>query len=373
MRRRVGIAAGLLALPLLACSGTDEPRSGALDPPSSSRSGHSTGEATPSADPTGGSPTGGSPTGGSPDATPTGGSPATANPAPPVGGPVSLPALMRERFTGGRVRLLREVGSTDAYRRWEISYPSGGLTITGVLLRPRGRGPFPGLVLAHGHIEPSIYVTGQGLRREQDRMAREGYVVLHTDYRGHAGSDPATELAVETRLGYTRDVVNAVLALQRLPYVDRDRTALLGRSMGGGIILDALVVRPGLVRAAVLFSSVSSDYLDNLRRWTLPERPDVARRLFDRFGTPRRSPGFYAGLSARTYFDRVTEPVLLHHGTSDDSCPLPWAHATQRALTRAGAASSLRVYDGEEHAFGPQWDLAMRRTVRFLDARLGAA
>jgi dipeptidyl aminopeptidase/acylaminoacyl peptidase len=277
---------------------------------------------------------------------------------------------MRERFTGGRVRILREVGSTDAYRRFEVSYPSGRLTITGVLLRPRGRGPFPGLVLAHGHIEPSIYVTGQGLRREQDRMAREGYVVLHTDYRGHAGSDPATELAVETRLGYTRDVVNAVLALQRLPYVDRDRTGLLGRSMGGGIILDALVVRPGLVRAAVLFSSVSSDYLDNLRRWTLPERPDVARRLFHRFGTPRRNPRFYAGLSPRTYVDRITEPVLIHHGTSDDSCPLPWAHATQRALTRAGVDSRLRVYAGEEHAFGPQWDLAMRRTVRFLDARL---
>jgi len=340
--------AGLLALPLLAC--TDESAGRGRSPAAERVETTSPGLGAPSSSGSGGP---------------------TPAALPPVTSPVSLAALMRQRLTGGRVRILRETGSTDAYRRWEISYPSGRATITGVLLRPRGSGPFPGLVFAHGHIDPSIYVTGQGLRREQDRMAREGYVVLHTDYRGHAGSSGSRE--DETRLGYTRDTINAVLALKRLPYVDPDRTAMLGRSMGGGVILDALVARPGLVDVAVLFSSVSSEYLDNLNRWTVPQRPDVARRLFDRFGSPDENPGFYAGLSPRTYFDRVTEPVLLHHGTSDDSCPLPWARATQRALTAAGVDSRLRVYAGEEHEFGPQWDLAMRRTVRFLARHLGRA
>ena len=55
-----------------------------------------------------------------------------------------------------------------------------------MLLVPTGKGPFPGIVLNHGYIEPSIYVTGQGLAREQDWLARAGFVVLHTDYRGHA-------------------------------------------------------------------------------------------------------------------------------------------------------------------------------------------
>ena len=62
--------------------------------------------------------------------------------------------------------------------------------MSGVLIRPKGRGPFPAIVLNHGYIEPSIYVTGQGLAREQDALARAGFVVLHTDYRGHAASDP---------------------------------------------------------------------------------------------------------------------------------------------------------------------------------------
>lgn len=352
------VAAGLLALPLLACtSGSDEPAppAGRAASPTERTETTSSGSATPSPSDSGGS---GGPTG-------------EADRLPPVTHRLSLPQLMREHFTGGPVRILREAGSTDAYRRFEISYPSGRIRVTGVLLRPRGKGPFPGVVLAHGHIELSIYVTGQGLRREQDRLAREGYVVLHTDYRGHAGSTPI-EGEDETRLGYTRDAINAVQTMKRLPYVDPDRTALLGRSMGGAVVLNALVAQPELVRAGVVYASVSSDIVDNIRRWGERERPGEVAAAYRRYGTPQESPGFYAGLSARTYFDRITVPVQLHHGTSDDSCPIAWSRTTSRLMDAAGVRHHLWVYDGEEHAFGPQWDLSMRRVIAFLDRNLPA-
>ena len=49
------------------------------------------------------------------------------------------------------------------------------------------------------------------------------------------------------RLGYTADVINAVKALRasREVPVDDDRIALFGRSMGGGVVLKALVAEPG--------------------------------------------------------------------------------------------------------------------------------
>lgn len=308
---------------------------------------------------------------------PTGEAPESAEepaevPLPPVVNPVSLPALMQEEFTGSRLRTLRVLGEAETYTRSQVIYRSGGVRVSGVLLRPKGRGPFPAVVLNHGHIEPSIYVTGQGLAREQERLVTEGYVVLHTDYRGHAASDPAAEdtVAVATRLGYIRDSINAVKSLEREPYVDRERIAMLGRSMGGGVTLGALVAQPGLVDAAIVYASVSSDHIDNMRRWQEPEQPGATRRLYREAGAGESFEEFYAGLSPRTYVDRITEPVLMFHGTSDDSCPVAWSRTTHRALRDAGVDSRLVVYPGEEHAFVPRWEDSIRATLRFLDQHL---
>jgi len=126
------------------------------------------------------------------------------------------------------------------------------------------------------------------------------------------------------------------------------------------------------VKAAVIFAPVSSSFLDNFDRWTRPERPDAANAFVGRFGSPRRSPDFWSGLSSRTYFDRISEPVLIHHGTSDDQCPIRWSRTTQRLLHKAGVDSNLRIYQGEEHAFIPQWPLSMDRTIRFLRKQMPA-
>ncbi|QIG46069.1 alpha/beta fold hydrolase [Nocardioides anomalus] len=277
---------------------------------------------------------------------------------------------MRQAPDGGKPRILREEYATDAYTRYDVEYRSDDLTVSGVLVRPKGKGPFPAIVLNHGYIEPSIYVTGQGLAREQDALARAGYVVLHTDYRGHASGDPVPQLDRETRLGYSRDAVNAADALKELPYVDQTRLAMLGRSMGGGVTMNALVTQPGLVRAAVIYDSVSSRFLDNLDHFTRPSRPESVTALFDRFGTPQERPRFYRELAPRTYFDRITEPVLVHHGELDGTCPPAWARTTQRLMQDAGVDSRLRFWAGEDHAFYAKWQAAMDETLTFLRKRL---
>jgi dipeptidyl aminopeptidase/acylaminoacyl peptidase len=243
---------------------------------------------------------------------------------------------------------------------------------------PHGRGPHPALVLAHGYIDPAVYVSGQGLMREQDYLARAGFVTLHVDYRGHASSDDDPQAEVGLRLGYTGDVINAALALRRGPrFVDDDRIGLVGRSMGGGVLYNAVVVRPGLFDAAVAFAPVSSDTADNFDRWIRPDpgRSGLATEILDRYGDPARGadgrrPAFWRDVSPRTFFDRVRTLLMVHHGTSDDSCPIRWTYRTVDALERAGARVRLHVYEGEEHAFVPQWPLSMERTVAFLDRHL---
>lgn len=273
---------------------------------------------------------------------------------------------MRKPLAAGRIRLGAVVLETDDYVRREVTYRSDGLTISGILLRPRGKGPFPGIVLNHGYIDPSYYVTGQGLAREQDWLARTGFAVLHTDYRGHAGSDETTRVDMESRLGYARDAAHAVQALADEPWVDGDRMAMLGRSMGGGVTQDVLVAYPDLVDTAVVYASVSSDFVDNIRQFTAVSRPTELEAYYDRFGTPEESPGFYRGLSPRTYFDRIEAPVLIHHGTADSTCPFRWSVKTHRLMRQAGVEATLAVYEGEEHAFIAQWQDSIERTVTFL-------
>jgi dipeptidyl aminopeptidase/acylaminoacyl peptidase len=270
---------------------------------------------------------------------------------------------------------------TAAYTSYDVSYRSRSTTpngqesyrITGVLNVPNGRGPFPAVVLAHGYIDPAVYVRGQGMTRERGYLASRGYIAFHVDYRNHAGSDDDPQFQTRLRLGYSADVINAVKALRasRDVPVDDDRVAYMGRSMGGGVVLKALIAEPGLVGAAVPWASVSSREADNYDQFIRPDPEDSGLRdaLARRYGLPEENPGFWRANSSRFFFDRITEPVLLVHGRYDDTCPPEWAAATQRALRAAGVSSQLAWYD-DGHAFGPAFVAAMDRTVDFLDARL---
>jgi dipeptidyl aminopeptidase/acylaminoacyl peptidase len=326
--------------------------------------------------------------------------PASTSPSPPASEPesedtkapeqepvpaVSVPGLAEQRHRGDRLRVGAVRERTAAYTSYDITYRSrsttgprqGGeesYTISGVLNVPTGRGPFPAVVLAHGYIDPAFYVRGQGMTRERGYLASRGYIALHVDYRNHAESDDDPSYQNRMRLGYSADVINAVKALRaslEVP-VDDDRMALFGRSMGGGVILKALVAAPRLVQAAAPWASVSSLEAQNYRQFMAddPDDAEVRSELIRRHGTPAQNPGFWRQNSSRPYFDEITEPVLLVHGTFDDTCPPPWARATQRALVVAGVDSQLEWYD-DGHAFGPSFNAAMDRTIRFFDAQLG--
>jgi len=286
--------------------------------------------------------------------------------------PDSIPAMSAREYVGSDLKLGQILDNNEFYTRYFITYKSEGLTISGILNVPKGRGPFPVLILNHGFIEPKFYRNGQGLRREQDFLARSGYAVLHSDYRNHAQSDLDPAADVRPRSGYVEDVLNAVSAVRNssFDFLDRENIGMLGHSMGGGISINVMVTKPKAVKAVVLLAPINSSYKVNFDRWVAPEMSEIADKFYKIYGRYEENPEVWESFSARNYFSKVEVPVLLHQGTLDKDVPVEWSRELSELLKKEGKDITYYEYPGEPHTFIKAQSLVMQRTLDFFNAHL---
>ncbi|UUZ61877.1 alpha/beta hydrolase family protein [Nocardioides sp. B-3] len=211
-----------------------------------------------------------------------------------------------------------------------------------------------------------------GMTRERGVFASRGYVALHVDYRGHAESTDDPRSDRDLRLGYSADVIAAVKALRASPDVpvDDDRIALMGRSMGGGVVMKALIASPGLVQAASLWASVSSLEGETFDHFIRRDDDSRGAAIVTAHGLPEDEPDFWAAASARPYLSTITEPVLIVHGRVDDTCPPRWArpppgrHAASRGRLDARVVRRrARLRTGVRRRDGPHGPLLRRPAV----------
>lgn len=289
--------------------------------------------------------------------------------------PNSVRSFIDFPFSGSDFRIEETLTTTTAYTRYRISYLSNGLRISGIMNVPVGEWPFPVLILNHGYIDPAVYTNGRGLKREQDYLAREGYVVVHIDYRNHAYSDKDEEILLRPYLRsffYGQDAVNVILALLEsgLDYIDATRVGMLGHSMGWGVTMHAMLARPDLIDAGVLFAPIHSHERYNFdrrgkNRVNPLQRSIVEQDLGDLIAKATRD-----AFSAETYADRITAPIILHQGTRDDDVPAKRARQSTDALTAKGVDITLYEYEGEPHEFITARPTVMERTTTFFDTHL---
>lgn len=300
-------------------------------------------------------------------------------PGSPAGTPspdaISVPAFAAQTHRGDQLEVLRVRDVDDAWTSYDVTYRvhstgpgayAGPVRVSGVLTLPPGDGPFPFAVLAHGFIDPATYERGQGMVRERRWLGSRGWATLHTDYRGHADSDPDPSGGTDVRLGYAVDVVAALDALRRseLP-VDPASGAVFGRSMGGGVVQKAAEIAPDAMRAVAAWAAVSSLETENAQRFAVGD-PARRRAFSSPLADPATDPEFWLGVSARPHLDRITAPVLSVHGRSDFVCPPQFAEDTQAAMVAAGVDAEL-VWFSEGHAFHDDFEAAMRRNHDFLE------
>jgi dipeptidyl aminopeptidase/acylaminoacyl peptidase len=283
---------------------------------------------------------------------------------------VTLDALSKKKFNGSELALVNLITENSKYTKHSVMYRSDELKVSGVLYTPKGKGPFPGVVLGHGYIDTRIYKNGQGMRREQNYLASQGFVVLHTDYRNHSFGDDDPKSSLKFRMDYSADVINAGLALKnsKIRTLDKNKIAYMGRSMGGGIGFNVSTATSaqGVFSSYVLFAPTSANYVENFNKWGR-NTPDRANPIVKFVGLPEENPDFWASVSPKNYWAQVNAPIMIHHGDKDQSCPVRWAKAAASGLKKAGKEVTLHIYRGEGHNLMAGWERAMGRSVEFLN------
>ncbi len=322
-----------------------------------------------------------------PSHTPTATSTATFTPTPsptstPTPHPMTIAAMRQREYPGSEIVIETTLEPGSNYQRYIASYQSEGLKIYALLTVPDGERPPTGrpvIIFNHGYIPPTQYRTTERYVAYVDWLARSGYIVFRSDYRGHDRSEGDARGAYGYP-DYTVDVLNAVASLQRFPEADPDRIGMWGHSMGGYLTLRSMVIRDD-IKAGVIWAGVVASYPDLITRWRNRATPALTATPFPgtrgwrsawitEFGPPEENPEFWNAVSANTYLSDLSGPVQLHHGTADASVPIEFSERLNQQVIEAGQTVEYYTYDGDNHNLSGFFSSAMRRTIEFFDAYL---
>jgi dienelactone hydrolase len=111
-------------------------------------------------------------------------------------------------------------------------------------LAPHGASEVPGVLVAHGFAGSKQLMLGYG-----HVLAHAGYAVMLWDFDGHGANGTRLE-----RYELQQNLRCALQALLEQPQVDPSRLALLGHSMGSGIVMSAGIRNPDRFAATVAVS-----------------------------------------------------------------------------------------------------------------------
>jgi len=268
------------------------------------------------------------------------------------------------------------------YISYLTSYDSDGLKINGLLTIPKGNMPengWPAIVFVHGYIPPTLYKTTERYNSYVDYLARNGYVVLKIDLRGHDGSDGEASGAYYSG-DYIVDTLNAYSALQNANFVDSEKVGLWGHSMAGNVVFRSFVAKQD-IPVAVIWAGAGYTYTD-LRTYRImdtsyrPPEPDSNRAtsrqlLFDTYGTFTENSSFWKQVVPTNYLDGVKGAIMIDHAVNDTVVSIDYSRNLMKILDKTTIPHTLNEFPSGGHnisgaTFGP----AMQKTVSYFDEYL---
>jgi dipeptidyl aminopeptidase/acylaminoacyl peptidase len=261
---------------------------------------------------------------------------ASKNALDQTGSNAFIEQLRQREFTGGKVKIEETLGRNSAYTNYLISYPSDDLTIYGVMNIPQGNGPFPVILLNHGYYNPSSFTSGDGTETMADILARNGYLTLASDYRGHGKSESDGQRGGH-RPEYSIDVLNLVASVPSIQKADANNIGMWGHSMGGETSLRAVAANNS-IKALVLWApTLGGGHMTD----------------------PAQSP-------LLSDIKNIQTTISLHQGLVDTEVDPKTSVVLADKLKKEGKKYEYFEYPGQDHNFrNLGWDIISGRTLTF--------
>lgn len=213
---------------------------------------------------------------------------------------------------------------------WTYNATADGVRydLQGILLKPRGEGPFAAVIISHG-------AGGNAFgnpRTMAAQMVTWGLVCIAAHYT-HAGGVPIGSPGTANEPGASeanlRRAHKLLDVLSSLGYVDMKRVAAHGHSMGAFV-------------TAALVGAYPSDF-----------------RVASHTAGAVRPPGAIAGPApSESQVNRIRVPYQIHHGAADEVVPLAYDERFASILAANGVAHEMFVYPGASHT-----DVVLNRDV----------
>ncbi len=238
-----------------------------------------------------------------------------------------------------------------------IVFDCKGQQIVGMLHIPKGRGKFPTALLLHGFTGTKVESHRLFVKLSR-ALAEQGIASLRFDFRGAGDSEGNfEELTIRSQV---IDSVEAVKFLMRHKRVNSRRLALVGLSMGGAIAAHLVGRETKRFQTLALWAPVAegSGILDDL------STPDAIASLAQTGITDHN--GNLVGVRfIRQFADMkpIKEvikskcPVLLVHGSKDETVPVHHTELYEDALTARKRLVKKVIIRGADHTFNKfRWE-----------------
>ncbi|NNC97264.1 MAG: prolyl oligopeptidase family serine peptidase [Gammaproteobacteria bacterium] len=303
---------------------------------------------------------------------------------------VSIEALQNETFNA-EFKLEKELLTTDSYKSSLVSYSSDGLKVFALINKPVTVAPekgYPVLIFGHGfHPTPKEYGVssstgkdwrpGDYYRGIPETFARNGYLVVTPDYRGHNASEgfDFTKKSFLASSFYARDVLSLISGLNSLPDADMDNIFFMGHSMGGDVGLKVLLANDQINAASLWAPMVSSTYQQALYYGKYYDQEndkvdvDVMQSYLDKIEeiyTSLPMPVKYADVDPIEHINELSTPVIIHHARNETAVPYIWSESLVAKLHQLNKEYELYTYDSANHLFKDEnLKLAFERDLAF--------